>query len=54
MYIVSTAAGKLLVAIGCLATYIVFVAVYRLYFSRLAIFPGPKIAGTSSSNVVCK
>lgn len=42
---ISTIAGQILLAVGTLAVYIVSIAIYRLYFSSLAVFLGPKIAG---------
>jgi hypothetical protein len=45
-------AGKIWVAAGCPAPYIASIAVYRLYLSPFAISPGPKISGTSSSDVI--
>ena len=41
--------GKILLAFACLAAYIVILAIYRLFFSPLAIFPGPKVAGIYQS-----
>ena len=39
-----------LIGIGLFLVYVAYLCIYRLYFSPLAQFPGPRIAGACYSS----